>query len=237
MIVLVDNEHVAGYAKPWGERIMAARIRIKYDLEDMSGHPCLIVRWDRVTPDLLRSVGAVGVFISGNSAPADAYPESELDGLLVAIRTLEWPVLGFCGGHQVVGRAFGAQVEPIGELDEGVESFGEAADVAPGMKHELGYFAVDITRSHPLVDGLGARPVMRHAHSWELKAVPSGFTNYAATELSPIQLIIHDGAPIVGTQFHPEYFTDDHPAGKQLIQNFMRWSGLSERSRPASEER
>jgi GMP synthase-like glutamine amidotransferase len=226
VIVLVDNEHVTGYAKPWGERMMAARVRIKYDLEDMSGRPCLIIRWDRVTPELLRSMGAIGVFISGNSTPADAYAESEVAGLHAAVRTLEWPVFGFCGGHQVVGQAFGAPLEPIGELDEGAESFGEAADLAPGMKHELGYLPVEITRPHPLLNGLGSNPVMRHAHSWELKAVPPGFTNYAATEVSPIQLIIHDGAPIVGTQFHPEYSTDDHPAGKHLIRNFMHWSGL-----------
>lgn len=226
MIVLVDNEHVTAYAKPWGGRMMADRVRIKYDLEDMSGYPCLIVRWDRVTPDLLRTVGATGVFISGNSTPADTYPENEVEGLHAVVRSLEWPVVGFCGGHQVVGQAFGAPVEPIGALDEGEESFGEAADLAPGMKHELGYFPVEITRSHPLVDGLGPRPVMRHAHSWELKAVPPGFTNYAATEVSPIQLIVHDRAPIVGTQFHPEYFTDDHPAGKHLIQNFLKWAGI-----------
>jgi gamma-glutamyl-gamma-aminobutyrate hydrolase PuuD len=32
--------------------------------------------------------------------------------------------------------------------------------------------------------------------------------------------------PIVGTQFHPEYWTDEHPAGKILIENFCRWAGL-----------
>ena len=30
----------------------------------------------------------------------------------------------------------------------------------------------------------------------------------------------------MGTQFHPEYFTAEHPAGGRLIENFMRWSGI-----------
>ncbi len=44
MLILIDNERADSYSKPWGERIMAARVRIKYRLEDMTGNPCLIVR-------------------------------------------------------------------------------------------------------------------------------------------------------------------------------------------------
>jgi gamma-glutamyl-gamma-aminobutyrate hydrolase PuuD len=31
---------------------------------------------------------------------------------------------------------------------------------------------------------------------------------------------------MVGTQFHPEYWTDEHPAGRTLIANFLTWAGL-----------
>ncbi len=67
---------------------------------------------------------------------------------------------------------------------------------------------------------------MRKAHSWEIKAVPAGFKSYATTDMTPIQLIIHDELPIIGTQFHPEYYTDEHPAGRFLIENFFRYSGI-----------
>jgi GMP synthase-like glutamine amidotransferase len=86
---------------------------------------------------------------------------------------------------------------------------------------------VDITAPHPLLEGLGDAPVMRHAHAWEIKDVPVGFSNYASTPTTPIQLIVHDELPIVGTQFHPEYSTDEHPAGARLIENFMSWSGTN----------
>ncbi|MDJ0791018.1 MAG: hypothetical protein QNJ71_03890 [Acidimicrobiia bacterium] len=226
MIVFVDNEHASGYAQPWGEKIMANRVRIKYELEDMSNDSCLVVRWNRVTPELLRDVGARAVFISGNSATADHYDSAEQAGLREVLLAKEWPAFGFCGGHQVMGETFGAPLEPIGQLDPRDESFGEAASMAPGMKAELGYLPVSVDRQHPILVGLGEAPIFRHAHSWELKAVPNGFTNYASTEVSPIQLIVHDDVPIVGTQFHPEYATDEHPAGRRLIENFMRWSGL-----------
>ena len=227
MIVLVDNEHVSGYAQPWGEKIMAARTRIKYDLEDMSGHECLIVRWNRVSIDLLERVGAEAIFISGNSAQPDQYARNELSGLHQALLAKTWPTFGFCGGHQVLGDAFGAPLEPIGELDDADEAFGEAADFAPGFRAELGYLPVSVSTPHPLLESVGAAPVVRHAHSWELKAIPAGFTNYAYTEVTPIQMIVHDELPIVGTQFHPEYATDEHPAGRVIIQNFMKWAGVS----------
>ncbi|MDJ0925953.1 MAG: gamma-glutamyl-gamma-aminobutyrate hydrolase family protein [Acidimicrobiia bacterium] len=227
MIVLVDNEHQSGYAQPWGEKIMAARVRIKYDLENMSGHECLIVRWGHVSIDLLDRIDAAAIFISGNSAQPDQYPAAETRGLHDALLTKRWPTFGFCGGHQVIGDAFGAPLEPIGELEEGAEAFGEAADFAPGLKSELGYFPVDVTRPHPILEGVGDAPVVRHAHSWELKALPDGFSNYAATDMTPIQLMIHDEAPLVGTQFHPEYATDEHPAGRTMIENFMNWAGIT----------
>ena len=226
MIVLVDNEHVTGYDKPWGNKVMAARVRIKYELEDMSGHACLIVRWDEVTPELLKGIDTKAIFISGNSASADEYGSADQAGLRSALLSKEWPVFGFCGGHHVIGDVYGEPPEPIGALDPRDEAFGEAADFAPGMKVEFGYLPVHLTGSHRMLAGIGDAPVFRHAHSWELKAVPDGFTNYAATDISSVQMIVHDDLPIVGTQFHPEYATDDHPAGRVLIKNFMKWSNL-----------
>jgi GMP synthase-like glutamine amidotransferase len=227
MIVFVDNEHPTGYDQPWGETLMANRVRIKYLLEDMSGDECLIVRWDRIDPELMRSLDARAVFISGNSAQPDEYEPDLQAGLRSVISSRRWPTFGFCGGHQVMGQVFGVPVEPIGDLEEGDERFGEASEFAPGAKAEFGYLPVDVTGDHPLLEGLGSSPVFRHAHTWELKAVPDGFTNHASTAVSPVQLMIHDDLPIVGTQFHPEYGTDEHPAGTALIANFMRWAGLS----------
>ena len=228
MIVFVDNEHATGYEQPQGETIMAARVRIKYELEDLSGGPCLIVRYSQATPGLLRDVGARAVFISGNSAPATAYTPGEQAGLREVVRLGEWPTFGFCGGHQVIGEAFGAPLEPIGALEDGDEAVGEASDFAPGMKSELGYLPVGVVKPHPLLEGLGDAPIMRQAHSWELKAVPAGFTNYVASPVTTIQMIVHDDLPIVGTQFHPEYATAQHPAGRVLIANFMRWAAISD---------
>lgn len=226
VIVFVDNEHPSGYAGEWGQMIRANRTRIKYELEDHAGQPCLMVRWSHVSPELLADLDVAGVFISGNSASADVYDSTEQDGLRRVITSRRWPIFGFCGGHQVMGQMLGAPLQPIGELEDGAEPFGEGADFAPGMKHELGYFPVHIEGTHPLLKGLGPDPVFRHAHAWELKSLPDGFTNYATTDLTQVQLMVNDDSYFVGAQFHPEYATDEYPAGRVLIENFMDWAGI-----------
>ena len=56
MLIFIDNEHAEAYKKPWGETIMAARVRIKYRLEDITGtNRCLIVRYDHASPELTHS--------------------------------------------------------------------------------------------------------------------------------------------------------------------------------------
>ncbi|MAT96683.1 MAG: hypothetical protein CL608_06025 [Anaerolineaceae bacterium] len=224
MLVFVDNEHVNAYAKPWGEKIMAARVRIKYRLEDLIGDQCLIVRYNQVTPALLQQLEAKAVFISGSSANPDEYDPAEQAGLHRAITSKQWPVFGFCGGFEVLTEAFGAPLAPIGQLAEGEAD--PAPDFAPGMKKEFGYQPIKISKSHPLLASLGDAPIMRQAHSWEAKAIPAEFENYGETAVSPHQIFIHNTHPIIGTQFHPEYYTDEHPAGRVLIQNFCRMAGL-----------
>jgi GMP synthase-like glutamine amidotransferase len=220
MIVFVDNELESAYEKPWGEKIMAARTCIKYRLEDLSNDTCLIIRYNKVNPTLLQAINAKAMFISGNSANPDEYDQAQQKGLKEALLSKLWPVFGFCGGHQVLAQTFGSSLDQIGPLDDNeVES---EATFAPGLKKELGYKPIQINTKHPVLDKLDDNPVFRHAHSWELKDLPKGFTNYASTEISPYQLIIHDSLPLMGTQFHPEYYTEQHPAGRTLIENFLK---------------
>jgi len=226
MIVFIDNELESGYSKPWGERLMAARLRIKYRLEDISGQPCLIVRYNRVTPDLLRALAARAVLISGNSANPPDYTAADQAGLRAVFRAKTWPTFGFCGGFQVMAETYGATLAPIGPLRPDDPEPDAPPGFAPGMKKEFGYQPVRILAPHPLLAGLDEEPIMRHAHSWELKSVPEGFKVYAATDVSPIQMIVHQDLPIVGAQFHPEYYTAEHPAGRTLIENFFKMAGI-----------
>ena len=225
MIIFVDNEHTSGYEQKWGQFLMAARTKIKYRLEDITGDTCLLIRYQHVTPQLIKEMNARAVFISGNSADPSVYDEKDKEGLRQIFRDQALPIFGFCGGFQLMGQTLGAPLELIGPLDPGEEDPFPESTYA-GWKKEHGYDTVQIVKPHPILEGLGEEPIVRHAHSLELKSVPAGFQVYASTPLTHVQMIIHDTLPIAGAQFHPEYYTDEHPAGRIMIENFCKYAGI-----------
>lgn len=224
MILFVDYEHASSYLSPRSDWLLAARARISYRLQDITGQRCLLQRYTDVDAGIIDELGITAVFISGNGAAAEAYDPLDLEGLAQIVRSGSTPVFGFCGGMQFIGRTLGATFERVGELLPGEPD--PHPEFAPGWRTELGYEPVELLGTHPLLDGLGEQPVFRHAHSWELKDLPDGFVNLGRTGTTEHQYIAHATLPLAGTQFHPEYWTDEHPAGERLITNFCRWAGV-----------
>ena len=224
MILYVDNEHSSVYERPKTDRLGAARLRITYRLQDLTDDVCLVQRYPDVSPALIERYDIRAVFISGHGAPPDLFDEADRTGLREVVRTGTTPVFGFCGGLQFIAQTLGVDIRRIGPIPDGVEDPVPAYE--PGWLKEVGYEPVHIVADHPLVAGLGPDPVFRHAHTWELAEAPEGFDVLASTELTRIQLAAHRDLPLAGSQFHPEYWTDDAPAGRTLIDNFCRWVGL-----------
>ena len=224
MILFVDNEHASGYKQSWGEFILAARTRITYRLEDITGDTCLLQRYNNVDPDLIDRYAIRAMFISGSGTDKDEYDSAEQEGLREVIRQSTVPIFGFCGGFQVLAETLGAPLERIGEIPGGVAD--PDPDYVPGWLKEVGYMPVELASEHELAAGLGEAPVFRQHHNWEIKDLPEGFSNHARSAITEYQMVAHDGLRIMGTQFHPEYYTDEYPAGRVLIENFCRWSGI-----------
>ncbi len=227
MILFVDIEHASGYEASFGEMILAARARISYRLQDMTGQVCLLQRYHDVSPDLIDEFDIKAVFISGNGTDADVYDPVLQEGLRSVIRDGKVPIFGFCGGHQLIAETFGVPIERIAKIPCGEED--PFPQYAPGWETEFGYRPVDLdpgALQHPLLVGVKQQPIVRHAHAWEIKTLPDGFAGLGSTDVSAIQIMSNDERCIVGTQFHPEYWTDEHPAGEQLIKNFCSMAGL-----------
>ena len=224
MILYVDYEHPSSYREPHGEWLYASRTRITYKLQDLTGHRCLLQRYSDIDATTVDDLGIAAVFISGNGAEREAYDADDLAPLIEIIRSGRTPVFGFCGGFQLMGTALGAPLERVGRLHDGEPD--PHPDYQPGWRTELGYGPVELLAEHRLLEGLGDEPVFRHAHSWELKELPDGFVNLARTVVTEHQLMAHTDLPLVGTQFHPEYWTREHPAGARLIENFCAWADV-----------
>ncbi len=228
MIVYVDleNDRLRRYPELWKESL-ASRLKHKYRFEELTGDLCLIVRYHRISPALLRDLGARAVLVSGCHIDFEHYAESDLAGLRAVYREAAWPTLGFCAGMQLMAQAHGASLDALDPEPEipAPRPYPES-NYRTGMRDERGFLPVRLTQSHPLIAGLPAQPVVFQAHYWEVKTVPAGFQVLAESDVCQRQILVHTQQPLFGTQFHPEEYDDTHPDGRQLIENFFRIAGV-----------
>jgi GMP synthase (glutamine-hydrolysing) len=223
---------------------MAFHLDVKLKLEEIAGVPCLHQRYSKVNRQLLRDLGIRAIVISGNAVGFEEFPSDAFDEITEIIREAEWPILGFCGGHQLIGLAHGSRVAPMRRLRPGERDVTDLS--GPGYLKEWGFMAVDLVGDDPILDGLGPTPVFLEVHYCEIKDLPPGFRVLASTPDCPIQIMKRTGKPVYGAQFHPEAYTETpydrrnplvtlvysegheeaYPAGRRLIENFFRIAGV-----------
>ncbi len=225
MILYVDMEHELGRAAPWGEAIMAGRLKVKYRLEAMTGLPCLIAHYTRVDQEFMHRYPFSAALLSGSGTDPEHY--TDLDPLLDMVRQAPVPILGLCGGWQFMAQAFGGEIRPLGPLPEGAPPLEDEVIFRPGMKQEYGFHPIRISGDHPLLDGLEYKPYFWQAHYMEVNPVPAGFLVYAESDLCRVQFAAHERLPLFGTQFHPEHYDEAHLAGRKVLENFFRLAGIA----------
>jgi GMP synthase-like glutamine amidotransferase len=229
MICYVDLEHPERGPSMLSEGPAATQrkadlVTCQTRFERLSGMPCLLLHFTRVDGKLLDRLGVRAIILSGHSTLIDDYDPLTLAPLLGIIRQTSRPLLGLCGGHQLIGIAFDAPPAPMGPLAAGQAD--PEPSLAPGMRKEWGPSRIQILDDDPLFAGLGDTAVVEQRHFWELKALPVGFTRLAGSEACPIQAMRHESRPLYGLQFHPERYTEVHPDGRAILANFFRLAGL-----------
>ncbi len=233
MICYVDIEHQRILQDPEKRPTHLIRcMEVKLRLEKISGQACLLQHYSRVTPQRLKEWGIRALLISGNAADWSEYSETDLAEMYRIIRAADLPILGFCGGHQLIALAHGAPLGPMRWLEDGEEDV--YPDLGPGYHKEWGFTPVCVLKADPIFEGLGEEPVFLEAHYWEVKEVPPGFDLLASTDVCRIQAIRHAGRLVYGTLFHPEYcyFSEEegkeYDDGRKLLANFFRMAGILE---------
>lgn len=245
MICYVDIEHEKALPGAEKQAVHQAHCTdVKLRLEEISGDDCLVQHYKRVTQQRLRELGIKALIIGGNTTDWAEYDEADLLKMYRIIRNTEMPILGFCGGYNLIAMAYGAPLGPIRRLREGEEDSCE--EYAPGYFKEWGFVPVHILKPDPLFDGLEETPRFLAAHYWEIKETPPGFELLASSNSCRIQAIKQTGKQVYGTQFHPEAYTEGqtsrsswlidlvYPAGyveqeldgRRLLVNFFRLSGV-----------
>ena len=245
MICLVDLEHKQVLQNPEKRNNhLAYMLDIKYKLEAISGAPCLLQRYTEISQERLDQLGIRALVISGNASDWADYSDADLKELNEIIRRASLPIIGFCGGHQLIATAHGAPIGPMRQLRPGESDVTDLS--GPGYYKEWGFMPVQILQEDPIFAGIKRPPVFLEVHYWEVKTAPAGFQVLAATQECPIQVLKHEKGPVYGTQFHPEGFSEGPddlrsglvrlvyptgypepcPDGRILLSNFFRLAGL-----------
>ena len=107
---------------------------------------------------------------------------------LHAYRETGRPLLGICGGHQMIAQMDGA---PVTRLD--------GAPAAGSLPVRLS----DTGRAHPLFAGFDSAPVFHFANEEHVAGVPRGARILATADRMPCAALDH-GGNWYSVQFHPE---------------------------------
>lgn len=204
LIYLVDNTIENKGDNPRELRAVLGRL--------VPGVEILTEPFHAVSLERVRTLRPSHIMLSGQSHPWDKYSRESLAGVFDVIQRASQPILGICGGHQQIALAFGADVGLMERLEPG-EGY-------EGAKRERGYHPVQ-NSGEGILKGLPSKITVWHSHCDEVKQLPDGFKQTATNETCRIQAMQQNGRRLYGVQFHPELFDDDHPEGRQIVENFL----------------
>lgn len=214
-VLVVCDEHV----KRGKEPEEGAKKKFAPLVEELSGGQVTVVRYSEVIPSEVEQQGFGAVILTGCGTNWSEYHPGSFAGLHQLIRRTDLPLLGICGGHQVIAQAYVCPVDRMRLLRPKEED--PWPEYRAGAFKEKGFVPVKVLKDSPLFADLPETLIVAEAHANEMKGVPAGYHLLAATEECPVQAIQSRTRLVFGTQFHPESHDDEHPHGKQVVANFL----------------
>lgn len=205
MIYLVDNTIDGQGLSP--REIREALSRLRPDV------PLVTERYENVSLRRIEELKPTHIILSGQSHPWKQYTADSLAGVFDVIRNARQPILGICGGHQQIALCYGSAVDVMKRLEPGTTGY-------EGCLRERGFFDVE-TDGDTIFAGLPRAISVWHSHFDEVKELPSGFRRTASNDTCSIQAMQHTGRNLFSIQFHPELFDEEHPHGRQVLENFL----------------
>jgi hypothetical protein len=156
MIGFVDLAHPDFLADPARRQgHLGHRLNVTLRLQEVAGTPCLYQHYSAIDRAFVRRWGLRALVLSGIPSHWRAYDWATFAPLAALIREPEVPILGVCGGSQVIGRLLGAPVTLMGRLQPGEIDTGT---YMAGWRKEVGFLPLDTETTDPLFAGLGPHP-------------------------------------------------------------------------------
>ena len=174
--------------------------RLREQLAAASGANVEVSHYEEVNPE--RLAHASSIVLSGSTTAWSARDPAELDRLGEAVIAADRPALGICAGMQLLVTFAGGAIGPYGSS-------------------EHGFLPIRVRDDSDLLRGLPSEVVVFHDHDHEIATLPAGFRVLASSPECAIQAIANPERRWWGTQFHPEEFQLEHPAGEQVLRTFF----------------
>lgn len=175
-------------------------------VQDVSRDRVERISYESFGPEFVRNqIGRFDAVVLSGSEALYSRPEDRLKSqkTIEGTSSLTLPVLGICGGHQLLAMAH----------DENIVDMGRAL---------RDYYEVEILVDDPLFDGLERRILVRESHREMVERLPKGFLLLAESRDTPIEAMKREKGIVYGVQFHPERHDEAHPAGEVILANFTR---------------
>jgi anthranilate synthase/aminodeoxychorismate synthase-like glutamine amidotransferase len=172
------------------------------ELGELGAEP-FVHRNDTIDIEGIRAASPDAILISpGPGRPEDA----GISMAVVAELAGEYPILGVCLGHQVIGQVYGAEIVSAPTLMHGKTS---------SVHHD----------GRALFAGLPEPFIATRYHSLVVEpgSVPDVLEVTATTSEGVIMGLRHRTLPVEGVQFHPESLLT--PSGPDLRSNFLASTG------------
>jgi GMP synthase-like glutamine amidotransferase len=187
---------------------------------ELSGERCETRHYSEFRFEELEAADVSALVTSGNRSLWEDYDiPADFRQFQAAIETTKKPVLGICGGHQLISLLSGGNARSLRRLNEDETDI--RPEYAPGYLKEWGYYHIAYDAGDPLFRGLPSPMLVTQHHFWEVGVLPADFRSIASNENCAVQAMRHTQRPIYGVQFHPEFHDAGHPDGRKLLMNFF----------------
>lgn len=193
-ILFVVSEHEGGITPARAARYETIRARLG-SLTD--------ARVESAPYWAIDSLSADALVLSGSADPWAMHRVEALDRFLDLLRAYRGPVLGICAGMQLLVRAQGGTI-------------GSAATPTRG------FTAVDVAADSNLLAECPATFEVFEDHEDEVTTLPESFRLVATSSTCRVEAVEAVDRPWWGTQFHPEAWDAEHPAGRAIVERFLR---------------